>query len=82
MVTKLLSEFDDWLHLVVIMVAEFYMKDMIGQMVTKQYMFVAVIIILGAKETEGKFHAVLSFFARRHKSGDVLAHPFDAARER
>lgn len=52
------------------MIADILGKDNRTDMVTNGYRFVAIFIILGAKETEGKFHAVLSFFARRHKSSE------------
>ena len=51
------------LHMMVILVADILRKDNRNDMVTNGYRFVAIFHILGAKETEGKFHAVLSFFA-------------------
>ena len=45
------------------MVADILRKDNRADMVTNGYRFVAIFHILGAKETEGKFHADLSFFA-------------------
>ena len=63
MVTRVLPEREERLHLVVILVADIFRKDTRADMVTNGYGFVAVFHILGAKETEGKFHAVLSFFA-------------------
>ena len=45
------------------MVADILRKDNRNDMVTNGYGFVAVFHILGAKETEGNFHAVLSLFA-------------------
>ena len=44
-----------------ILVADILRKDNRNDMVTNGYGFVAIFHILGAKETEGKFHAVLSF---------------------
>ena len=46
-----------------ILVADISRKDNRTDIVTNGYRFVAIFHILGAKETEGKFHAVLSFFA-------------------
>lgn len=62
MVTRVLLEMDEWLQLVVILVSDIFRKDNRADMVTNRYRFVAIFNILGAKETEGKFHAVLSFF--------------------
>ncbi len=45
-----------------ILVTVILRKDIRTDMVTNGYRFVAIFHILGAKETEGKFHAVLSFF--------------------
>ena len=59
----MLPEMEEWLHLVVILVADILRKDNGTDVVTNGYRFVAIFHILGAKETEGKFHAVLSFFA-------------------
>ena len=61
MVTRVISEMEEWLHLVTILVADILRKDNRTDMVTIGYRFVAIFNILGAKETEGKFHAVLSF---------------------
>lgn len=61
MVTRVLLEMDEWLQLVVILVSDIFRKDNRADMVTNRYRFVAIFNILGAKETEGKFHAVLSF---------------------
>ena len=63
MVTRLLPEMDEWLQLMVILVADFYRDNNRTDVVTNCYRFVTIFNILGAKETEGKFHAVLSFFA-------------------
>lgn len=62
MVTRMLPEMEERLHMMVILVADILRKDNRNDMVTNGYGFVAVFHILGAKETEGKFHAVLSFF--------------------
>ena len=59
----MLPEKEERLHLVVILVADILSKDNRTDMVTNGYRFVAIFHILGAKETEGTFHAVLSFFA-------------------
>ena len=59
----MLPEMEERLHMMVILVADILRKDNRNDMVTNGYGFVAVFHILGAKETEGKFHAVLSFFA-------------------
>lgn len=63
MVTRVLPEKEERLHLVVILVLDILSKDNRADMVTNGYRFVAIFHILGAKETEGKFHADLSFFA-------------------
>ena len=61
MVTRVLPEREERLHLVVILVADISRKDNRTDVVTNGYRFVAIFHILGAKETEGKFHADLSF---------------------
>lgn len=61
--TRVLPETEERLYLVVILVADILRKDNGTDVVTNGYRFVAIFHILGAKETEGKFHAVLSFFA-------------------
>ena len=58
----MLPEREERLHLMVILVADILRKDNGTDVVTNCYRFVAIFHILGAKETEGKFHAVLSFF--------------------
>ena len=63
MVTRVLPKKEERLHLVVILVLDILSKDNRTDIVTNGYRFVAIFHILGAKETEGKFHAVLSFFA-------------------
>ena len=62
MVTRVLPEMKERLHLVVILVSDISRKDNRIDMVTNGYGFVAIFHILGAKETEGKFIAGLSFF--------------------
>ncbi len=59
----MLPEKEERLHLRVILVADFYSDNNRTDVVTNGYRFVTVFHILGAKETEGKFHADLSFFA-------------------
>ncbi|GEM_PF-6624766 len=58
----MLSEIDEWLQLRVILIADFYRDNNRTDVVTNCYRFVTIFSILGAKETDGKFHAVLSFF--------------------
>jgi hypothetical protein len=62
LVTEALPEMEEWLQLMVILVADFYRDNNRTDVVTNYYRFVAIFSILGAKETDGKFHAVLSFF--------------------
>lgn len=62
MVTEELPEMEEWLQWTVILVADFYRDNNRTDVVTNGYRFVAIFNILGAKETDGKFHAVLSFF--------------------
>lgn len=57
----MLPELEERLHMMIILVADILRKDNRNDMVTNGYRFVAIFHILGAKETEGKFHAVLSF---------------------
>jgi len=61
LVTKALPEMDEWLQLKVILEADFYRDNNRTDVVTNCYRFVAIFHILGAKETDGKFYAVLSF---------------------
>lgn len=63
MVTEALPEMEEWLQLKVILVADFYWDNKRMDVVTNGYRFVAIFHLLGAKETDGKFHAALSFFA-------------------
>lgn len=62
MVTEVLPEMEEWLQLRVILVADILRKDNGTDVVTNYYRVVAIFHILGAKETDGKFHAALSFF--------------------
>lgn len=61
MVTRVLPEMYEWLQLIVILVADFYRDNNRTDVVTNCDRFVTIFNILGAKETDGKFYAVLSF---------------------